>query len=276
MRKNLILLALLIALGGVAYFLYGSNNRNTLDSNEFTDFAVEDTASITKINIIDKVTGSVSLTRDLENGGWKVGDKHKAKSRSVEICLEAIKNVKIKGIIPKAQQRTIISNAAGAGTKIEIYTSDSEVPEKIWISAGNTANHHGDYFILEIPGKGISPEPFIVDMPMFAGFITARFHTVYNDWRFSGVFNHPKLDFKNITVEETAAPKSSFSIDWDGDEEFKVSNPITGKELKNLNLPNVKDYILGYKKIHLETFTLGLTKEQQDSVLATCLEKRIT
>jgi len=194
MKKNLILLAVLAILGTVAYFLYGSSTKNTLDSNEFTEFAIEDTASVTRINIIDKVTGNISLTRDEQ--GWKIGDKHRAKSRSVEICLEAIKNIKIKGSVPKNKQKAIISNAAGAGTKIEIYTNNSSVPEKSWISAGNTSDHHGDYFILELPGKGISPEPYIVDMPMFAGFLTARFHTVYNDWRFSGIFNHPKLDFK--------------------------------------------------------------------------------
>jgi hypothetical protein len=258
MKKNLILLLILFILGGAVYLLYGGDKRNTLDANEFTEFAIEDTASVTKINIIDKVTGNVSLNR-LKEGGWMIGNMHRAKSRSVEICLEAIKNIKIKGTIPKTKQRTIITNAAGAGTKIEIYTNYSDVPEKIWISAGNTSDHHGDYFILELPGKGISPEPFIVDMPMFAGYITARFHTVYNDWRFSGIFNHPKLDFRSISVEETAAPENSFRLEWDGEEAFKISNPISGNELKNINLAN---------KIHLETFTLNLTKEQQDSVLA--------
>lgn len=268
MKKNIILLLVLLGLAAAAYMLYGSNGKSTFSNDEWADFAIADTASVTRINIIDKVTGNLSLTRSKENGYWMVGDKHRAKSRSVEICLDAIKNISIKGSIPKNKQKTIIANAAATGTKIEIYTNYSDKPTKSWISAGNTSDHHGDYFILELPDKGIAPEPYIVDLPMFAGYITARFHTVYNDWRFSGIFNHPTLDFKNITVLETAAPENSFSLTWDGDENIEVSNPVTGQKVENVNTAHAKDYILRYKKIHLETFTLHLDKNQQDSVLA--------
>ena len=116
----------------------------------------------------------------------------------------------------------------------------------------------------------------MVDIPMFAGYVTARFHTEYNDWRYSGIFNHPKLDFKNITVEEKASPENSFSIDWDGKEKFEISNPNSGSQIKNINYTNTKDYLIRYKKIHLETFTLHLSEMQRDSVLNRVPDWKIT
>lgn len=267
MKKNLVLLLILVVLGGLAYTLYSSNDKSTISSNQFTDFAIEDTSSVSKIIIVDKVTGTVTLSRDREKGIWLLDGKYRAKDQSVEICLQAIKNVVIRGNVPKNMHKTIISKAAGSGKKIEIYTDDSKVPEKIWISAGNTSDHHGDYFILQIPGVGISPEPFMVDMPMFAGFLTARFHTEFNDWRYSGIFNYPNLGFKSITVEETAAPQNSFSLDWDGSEGFLLKTFPIGNPLENVNLSNAKDYLLRYKKIHLETFNTHLTEHETDSIL---------
>ncbi len=195
-----------------------------------------------------------------------VNGKHLAKDHAVRLLLEAFKNIKIKGPVPKKMQPTVFSNAASSGKKIEIYTTDKNKPEKIWISAGNTSDHHGDYFILEIPGQGISPEPFVVDMPMFAGFLTARFFTFENDWRYSGVFEYPNLEFNKIEVKQNFRPEESFSLKWEGENNIVVKN-AKGDLVNYLDTFIAKDYILRYKKIHLETYNNYLDAHGIDSVL---------
>jgi len=268
MKKNLILLVVLVALGGLAYLLFLNESKNTLASNPLSDFAIADTASVSKIFISDKVTGQLELIRDDSKGYWTVNGKYRAKDHSVKLLLEAFKNIKIKGPVTEKMKPTVISNAASTGKKIEIYTNSASVPEKIWISAGNTADHHGDFFILEIPEIGISPDPFIVDIPMFAGFLTARFFTAENDWRYSGVFDYPKLEFSRIKVKQKDNPNQGFILNWNGENEIQVEELLSGEEVSPLDSFIAKDYILRYKKIHLETHNNYLETNQIDSVLS--------
>lgn len=268
MKKNLILLVVLLVLAGLTSVLFMNDSKNTIASNPLSDFAVSDTASVSRIFISDKVTGQLELRRDESKGHWIVNEKYRAKGHAVKLLLEAFKNIKIKGPVPNKMKPMVLSNAASTGKKIEIYTNSSAVPEKIWISAGNTSDHHGDYFILEIPGEGISPDPFIVDMPMFAGFLTARFFTAENDWRYSGVFDYPQLEFNKIKVEQKDSPSQGFILTWEGGNEVQVKELVSGMPISPLDTLIAKDYILRYKKIHLETHNNYLQPYQIDSVLS--------
>lgn len=275
MKKNLILFVVLALLAGVAFYMFSNDKKSTISSNPLSNFAIEDTSSVTKIYISDKVSGTALLTKDA-SGTWMINEKYRAKEQSVRILLEAFKNIMVKGPVPEKMKHTIISNAAGTGKKIEIYTNDSEVPEKIWISAGNTSDHHGDYFILEIPGEGISPEPFVVDMPMFSGYLSARFFTFENDWRYSGVFNYPDLEFQEVTVTQNDFPNRSFKVQKDSQQNLIVSNPITGEVINQIDTSRTRDYLLLYKKVHLETHDSHLDQNKVDSILARTPDWTIT
>ncbi|MFK7757700.1 MAG: hypothetical protein AB8B53_12290 [Flavobacteriales bacterium] len=267
MKKNLILLLVLLVLSGVAYYLATQDKKSTLAANPMSNFTIDDTSAVTKIFIADKVTGTALLTKDESTGHWMINEKYRAKGHAVDLLLKAFNDITVRGTVPTNMKKTVIANAAGTGKKIEIYTDDPDVPEKIWISAGNTQDHHGDFFILEIPGEGISPDPFIVDMPLFGGYLTARFFTMENDWRYSGVFNYSDLDFKEITVKETSNPDQAFTIKWDGERVTDIFNPITGEKVSKMDTLITQDYLIRYKKIHLETYDTHLEQNQIDSVL---------
>ena len=61
--KNRILIAVIAILGILAGYLYLKDNTGTI-KEELRNFAVEDTASITKIFLVDKAQKSVTLTRE--------------------------------------------------------------------------------------------------------------------------------------------------------------------------------------------------------------------
>jgi len=265
MKKNLILLFVLVVLGAMTYFILNQEKRSTIADNPLSDFAIEDTSKVSKIFISDKVTGTAKLTRN-DDGTWQINDTYRAKDEAVRLLLKAFSGITVRGKVRESKHSTIISRASGTGKKIEIYTTDSEVPEKIWISAGNTSDHHGDYFILEIPGVGISPEPFSVDMPMFGGFLTARFFTGEEDWRYSGIFNYENLDFSQIKVDKHLEPEQSFTLSYNGDNEMKVLDH-QGNQVNPLDSFITKDYLLRFKKIHLESFKTYLEPHRVDSVL---------
>ena len=70
MKRNRIAVVLVIVLGSLSFW-YISHNHNGTIKETLRDFAVQDTASVTKIFLADKKGRSVTLERKA-TGGWTV------------------------------------------------------------------------------------------------------------------------------------------------------------------------------------------------------------
>ena len=72
MKNKFIYVAFVILLSLSLYFYFTKNNSTI--KGEYSDFAVEDTASITKIFMADKANNQVLLERS-DNSKWLVNGK---------------------------------------------------------------------------------------------------------------------------------------------------------------------------------------------------------
>ena len=77
--KKIFLLAILIIASLTLFFL---NKNDTTFSEELSDFAVEDTASIQKVFFADKHGNSVTVSRN--SGTWLVDNKFKVRPEAIE------------------------------------------------------------------------------------------------------------------------------------------------------------------------------------------------
>ena len=96
MKKNIILALIVLALAAAGLFLFKSKSGSTSitsASNDY-DFAIPDTASITKIVIEDKEPSKVSLTR--VNGVWMVNGKAPARVDAIAVLLETFHHIGMK------------------------------------------------------------------------------------------------------------------------------------------------------------------------------------
>ena len=89
--KKIFLLAILIIVSLTLFFL---NKNDTTFSEELSDFAVEDTASIQKVFFADKHGNSVTVSRN--SGKWLVDNKFEVRPEAIEYLLKTIKDIEVK------------------------------------------------------------------------------------------------------------------------------------------------------------------------------------
>lgn len=219
MNRRLLLLIVLVALGGVAWWLSRNSAPTTLD-RPLSDFAVPDTASVTRIFIADQHGRKIDLKRTAK--GWTVNDRFKAKEHDVNLLLRTFKRVEVKSPVPKAAEAKMLSVMAAVGKKVEIYQG-GDTPSKIWIVGHGTKDHFGTYALLEKPGEGRSNAPFILGMGAFTGTLSSRFHTDLDIWRSSAYFTLDEMrDLAAVKLETPLAPANGYTIQQDGSGRFSL------------------------------------------------------
>jgi len=210
MNRRLLLLLVLAALGAAAWWLSSRSTGSTLDPT-LSDFAIADTARVTRIHISDRKGKTIDLRRT--RNGWNVNGSYRARQPEVSTLLNTFKRIEVKSPVPKSAEETALRAMAASSIKVEIYTGGAE-PEKIWIVGHDTKDQKGTHMVLELPGVGRSSAPFIMGMQGFIGILNTRFPTDPDNWRSSSVFSYPDLHaLASVEVEHVARPDASYRID---------------------------------------------------------------
>lgn len=268
MKKNLrllFILVLLAAVAGVAY--YASSNKKTVVHNEFTEFAIADTASIDKIFIADFRNRTVLLERNTHDPYWTLDGEHRARYDAVKLLLETFERIEVKAPVPITSRDNVIKMISTTAVKVEIY-QHGELSKTYYIGTC-TQNHVGTFMVLENADGNRSKDPFIMDMQGFTGCLRQRFFTNTEDWRFTGVFTYPNLEIDKIEVLHHNEPERSFEIQFGGENDIRLFSKMNGSNVTAFDTLTVKDYMLLYKKRHFESFNSHLTDSQEDSLLKT-------
>ena len=183
--KKIFLLVILII---VSLFLFYLNKNETTFSEELSDFAVEDTASIQKVFFADKHGNSVTVSRD--NGLWLLDDKFEVRPEAIEYLLKTIKNIEVKHPVSNSLHDKIIKNLASSAVKVEIFTDNLNIAHKTYYVGGEAKDLIGSFMLLENSSRA-----FVVYIPGFNGFLAPRYTidgtTVASDlWRNRTIFSY--------------------------------------------------------------------------------------
>jgi hypothetical protein len=263
MKKNRLSFLLLLVLGVIAIYFY-SKNDSSVSSKSLNNFAIEDTASITKLFLADNDGNSSTLTKR-SDGTWEVNGKFKARPQNIYLILRGLHNFEVKSTVPKEAVPAIIKQIASKPIKLEVYQGSSK-PSKIYYFGFATQDHYGNYALLEIPGEGKSKEPYIIKEKGFHGFIRPRMITMEKDWRSSEIFYYPNLSINTIKVDYPDFPEESFQIEWEGKNNIHLKD-IEGNPFSRFDTLAVKNYMLNYKEVYIETYNNRLSDVQADSVI---------
>lgn len=264
-KKNIFLSLLLIVVLGVAFWMYQKNHSSSIAQNDFTQFAIEDTASIQKIFIVDHDGNKALLERNAKSRIWNLNRKFKAREDAMNNLLTVINRVRVRGNVSNTARDNMMKIMATSGKKVEIYTTDPDHPAKVYYIGSNTPDHCGTVMLLEIDGDK-SPEPYICHMEGFTGFLNPRFFAEEMEWRYTGIFDHPKLDIKEIDFQFNQ-PAWNYKILFAGNNDIRLEQ--SGKNIPHFDTLAVKDMLLRFKKIHLESYRTFLKPAAEDSIKQT-------
>lgn len=263
MNRRLLLFLVLAVLGAAAWWLSSRSTGSTLDP-ALSDFAIADTARVTRIHISDRKGMAIDLQRT--GDGWRVNGRYRARQPEVSLLLNTFKRIEVKSPVPKSAEETALRAMAASSTKVEIYTGGKE-PEKIWIVGHDTKDQKGTHMVLELPGVGRSSSPFIMGMHGFIGILNTRFPTDPDNWRSSSVFCYPDLHaLASVEVEHVARPDASYRI------ENRAGGTPRLLALNGAALPMdtvlVQAALLPYREFNYDHIMREVPRAKRDSLLA--------
>ena len=205
--KKIFLLAILITVSLTLFFL---NKNDTTFSEELSDFAVEDTASIQKVFFADKHGNSVTVSK--YSGTWLVDNKFKVRPEAIEYLLKTIKDIEVKHPVSNSLHDKVIKNLASSAVKVEIFTDNLDIAHKTYYLGGEAKDLIGSFMLLENSSRA-----FVVYIPGFNGFLAPRYTidgtTVSSDlWRDRTIFSYNTNDIKTICVVNHENTSKSFKM----------------------------------------------------------------
>lgn len=264
MKNNKFLLATLLILVAIAAYYFISKSSGTL-KNELKDFAIADTASIDKIFISDYTGAKVTLTRGEKY--WIVDGAHKARPESIQLLITTFSQIAVKSPVPKAAINNVIKDIATKGIKVEIYQGSNK-PTKVYYFGGTTQDLLGTYMVLENNGEK-SSVPFIMCVPGFNGYLSARFYSNPLQWRDAAIFTYQPDEIKSIEVTYFEKPEESFKIEKNLNQ-ITLIDGQTNTPIQKFDTNKVYKYLGLFEKVYYEMVVSEELKPlKQDSVRKT-------
>lgn len=261
-RSSFLIIAILLLLCGVSIYVYRSKTNLSTVDQEDRQFAVKDTASITKIFIADKEGRKASIVRGEKS--WVVNDKFNCRTDAILNLLEVIKNIDVKMPVERTTRETVIKFMSSKAIKVEIYAGTKLI--KQYYVGMETPDSEGSYMLLTDIDNGENyKDPYVCFIPGFKGYLLPRYIADENEWRDRVAINHTPPEIKQIEVRHNDMPAdSSFSIELASVTQFKLKDG-KGRELPFDEL-RMKQYLAYYQSVSYENLITGRSQKVQDSL----------
>ena len=252
-----------------------NNSGNTLTQDE-AGFAVEDTASITKIFIADKNNNQLTLSRS-GPGPWMIDGKYLAHDVKISTLLKTIKEIKVRAPVPVSARNGVMSRMAVLGKKVEVYQVVPAIDIFGWITlfpsekrtrtyyVGDvTQDNQGTYMLMEG-----SDDPYVIYLPGLRGFVTARYSPFAHEWRDHTVFKTRFKDIRSVQVEFPWEPFKSFRVDSYDDNRVTLTPLADDMPVTEYDTARMLSFLTAFMDIRFESVLNGqLEDDFIDSVMA--------
>ncbi|MCX6189162.1 MAG: DUF4340 domain-containing protein [Bacteroidetes bacterium] len=225
-KRRILFLITVLVFAAVSVVVF---RKKVFPKNNLSDFAIQDTATITRIFLADKNGHQCTLDK-IPGGQWRVNEKFDVQESKMQTLMDAIYRVRVKSPVPQKERDDVIKILA-TSVKVMIYKGDELL--KVYYVGSETADYLGTYMCIEN-----AESPMITEIPGFNGFLTPRFLTREEDWKSNTVVSIHPSNLSSLSLNFASHPEVSFTIHKDG-EMFKVS----------CNDPKIKDQYSNQQKI---------------------------
>lgn len=274
MNKNKILLLVAIVLAVLAVMLI-TNHSNSTMSDKLKNFTVEDTASIQKIYMADKLNREVTLLRQ-ENGDWIMKDSTLVRADLIKAVLVALKKVQAVAPVAKSAHDNVIRSMAVRSTKVEVYVKSYRINlfnkiklfsytklEKSFYVGDPTQDHLGTFMLIEN-----ADTPFITYIPGFDGYLSTRYSANPDEWKTTDMIKYNFNDIKSVSVVYPKNPENSFEIERVAEKAFSLKSPSGQALTMPIDTVKILDFVTSFYKLNFEEFVGEQLKPKvKDSVL---------
>lgn len=272
MKKNKYVLILIIILALITLILFLTQSKTTFKKS-LSDFALDDTSSVTKIFMADKNNNMVKLTR-VAPGHWMVNDKYPAHNQGINLLLKTMLELEVKLPVAAAAHDNIIRELAVSSVKVEIYQIrfrlnildklkwfPHEKLTKVYYVGGAIPSNLGSYMLMEH-----SAEPFVVFLPGFRGFVSPRYTPLEKNWRDFSVFRKSIQEIASVRMEFPSDPGNSYEIKKEG-RNFALISLSDQRPVQDFDTLKVLNFLSGFHNLNFEALLNDMDPIRKDSIL---------
>ena len=250
MRKTIIYLVIFVLLAfGTYYFIFNNNSSSPYSATE-AGFTTKDTGAIGRIFIASNDGESVLVERT--DSCWVVNKTYKAMPSTLNLILNTLATQAALYPVTKNAYETVVKTLSTDAIKVELYDSKGK-KMKVFYVGGAAVNNAGTNMLMEG-----ARQPYVVQVPGFAGYITARFTTRMSDWRDRTIFNIAPDEIKSISFQYLDNPINSFILSRDKDSVTVQADPALMHGLDALNSRRAKAYMKYFSNVNCEGYLNGL------------------
>ncbi len=281
MNKNKTILLITFILAVLALILIFSRSNTTL-RKDVSEFAVRDTATITKIFMADKTDQKILLER-APGGKWRLNNKYEAHAENLQTLLRTLANMEVREPVAKAAHNNILKVMAAKSVKVEIYQHryrldiagiklfPHEKLTKTFYIGDPTMDNSGTFGLMEN-----ADTPVVLYMPGLRGFIASRFSTLETDWRVHTVFDKKLPEIQDIIVEFIDQPNESYKIINQNNESIKLIRLFDNTEVPGYDTLKMISFVNAFRKIRYEALMNDMEPQRKDSIINSMPKHQIT
>ena len=275
MKKNRTAIILLLILIVITIILLVFKNRvNTLEE-KFSNFAVDDTATITKVFLADKDNMTVTLTKQ-SPGKWMINDEFNASKDAIDMLLKTVMSIEVKEPVSKAGTPEVIRLLATNSVKVEIYQKvyrinlfgkirlfPHEKITKTYYVGCPTQNNMGTYMLIEG-----AETPYITHIFGFNGFLTSRYSTQVKDWRDHAIFSLKYNQIKSVSIRISDDRANSFTATKKSPRDFEVICLNDNKAVTAYDTLKIMELFSSFEDVRFEALVNDMEQLKKDSIMA--------
>ncbi|MCS6904410.1 MAG: DUF4340 domain-containing protein [Bacteroidia bacterium] len=234
------------------------NKQTTFDEKE-TQFAIKDTAAITKIVLTEYLKNAPTkyqIVLQREGKIWRLNEKYIANQAKVNTLLETMYLVQVKEMVGEKAQKNIIRYIADNHIRVEVFLENGK--RHIYFVGGNTPSGSGTMMMLDG-----AQSPYITEVAGFQGYLTPRYLPRLNEWRENLLFFAPPSFITEIKVTNSTSPDSTFRL-------IKINGKWQGEKGERCDTIALEYYLQEFKhKVFGSAFISEQYPGKRDSLLKT-------
>ncbi|MCK9447657.1 MAG: DUF4340 domain-containing protein [Bacteroidales bacterium] len=272
LKKNKTVLILTLILFLLAVVLAGNKRYLSTLQHKDADFAVMDTASVTKIFIADLDTNQVLLERHPE--GWTVNTYYRANQQKVDIMLNTMMKLRVRGPVSRSSHDNVVKRMAGIAVKVEVYQIQPRINlfgriklfphekrTKVYYVGDNPRDNIGTFMY-----KEGAQHAYIMHLTGFVGFVMTRYSPLEDEWRDYTIFRKKMNEIQSVTIEFGEEPEQSYRIDRLDRHQFQITRLNDQTIMPEFDTLKLLNYLTAFSDIRFEALMNYLPVRHRDSI----------
>ncbi|WP_116881712.1 hypothetical protein [Brumimicrobium aurantiacum] len=261
MKKLIIILIGLGLIAGLSYMAMNFKKSSKITDTSLIAFAVEDTASVDKIEIYDSYTDQEYVVERDENGVWKGPNGECVQQNIIQMMLETMYKITLKGYVPKSAMKNMKKVLMANHKTVRIFQDGDWA--KTWYVGHSTQDHMGTHMLLETPDLK-SDNPVIMGMKGFYGILEPRFFSDPRRFQCLDLFSYKRSELNTVELIDRVNPQSSFKVNAKNPDNIQVTS--NGRPVHNINKDNLIFYLNGFENINFNQPNYTLSVKEIDSI----------